>query len=370
MKIAINTSAAIAGGAVTHLRHLLPHLVGQMGEDELVVIGDAATRQQIQPPTNVEWLEIAPIKGGFVERLWRETFEIPRLVKAWGADAVFHPANFALFRCPVPQVILIHNLAPYLEDVIADESPRQRLRLSVLRWLTQFSLKWAEKSVFISPWGRRRVLGSKRLDEVRYPVIPFGAEHGAAALGKDALEKFDLEKDGFVLTVSHIYRYKKLEKLVEAWVDLGDEVADIPLLIVGRPFDEGHASMLRDRAACSKSRVIFTGDLNAEMLGVLMKHARVFVFTSQAENLPITLLEAMAAGCPIVTNRFCSMPETCGDAALYAEPATPANYRAAISTLLWNYPERQALSEKARRRALDFTWADAARKSLAAIRSA
>jgi glycosyltransferase involved in cell wall biosynthesis len=127
---------------------------------------------------------------------------------------------------------------------------------------------------------------------------------------------------------------------------------------------------MEERAESAKSRVIFTGRLDGGALASLMASCRAFVFTSEAENLPITLLEAMAAGCPIIANRHCSMPETCGDAALYADPASAATYRQELERVLWNDELRTEMRSRALQRAKRFRWSEAARNTLEALRHA
>ena len=369
MRIAINTTCAVAGGAVTYLRHLLPAMASHVGRDEIIAIGDAATRELLSPPPFVRWSETPPLRGGLTRRLVRENFDLPRRLRDLRADVLFHPGNFRVFRSGVSQVILIHNLAPFLPELIEDESLFQRMRLPVLRGLTQSSLDRVSGAIFISEWGRRLVLGDRAVDERRMPVIPFGSEHAAVEPSEDACDRWSLKPDEYVLTASHLYRYKKIEKLIDAWVALGDRVSAWPLLVVGAPFDRQYSKRMEERAKSAKSRVIFTGCLDGGTLASLMASCRTFVFTSEAENLPITLLEAMAAGCPIVTNRHCSMPETCGDAVLYADPASAENYGQELERVLWDDGLRTEMRHRALKRATRFRWSDAARSTLQVLRN-
>lgn len=355
---------------MTYLRHLLPAMASHVGQDEIIAIGDAATRGLLSPPPFVCWSETPPLRGGLARRLARENLDLPRQLRALRADVLFHPGNFRVFRPGVSQVILIHNLAPFLPELIADESLHQRIRLRLLRGLTQSSVDRVSGTIFISEWGRRLVLGDRTVDERQMPVIPFGSEHGVVDLGQDACGRWFLKADEYVLAASHLYRYKKLEKLIDAWVELGDRVSAWPLLVVGEPFDRQYSKRMEQRARPAKSRVIFTGRLDGGALASLMASCRAFVFTSEAENLPITLLEAMAAGCPIITNRHCSMPETCGDAVLYADPASAASYGQELERVLWDDGLRTELRHRALQRATRFRWSDAARSTLEVLRNA
>jgi alpha-1,3-rhamnosyl/mannosyltransferase len=229
------------------------------------------------------------------------------------------------------------------------------------------SLDRVSRVIFISAWGRDLVLGPERRGSNRFPVIPFGAEHLSFDPSPAVLDRWGLEPDRFVLSVSHIYRYKRLEKLIDAYVEMGDLVEKWPLLIVGEPFDRSYTATLQEKAARSVAPIIFTGALGSDAVGSLMAFARAFVFTSEAENLPITLLEAMAAGSPIVTNRHCSMPEVCAEGALYAHPSSVDQYRRALETILGDDEERSAMRARARQRAVHFRWWDAAISTLALL---
>jgi glycosyltransferase involved in cell wall biosynthesis len=341
-----------------------------VGQDEILAIGDAATRELLAPPAFVRWVETPPLRGGFAGRLMRENFDLPHRLRDLRADVLFHPGNFCVFRSCVPQVILIHNLAPFMPALIEEESLFQRMRLPLLRRLTQASLDRVSGAIFISKWGRQLVLGDQAVDERRVPVIPFGSEHATIEPGQDECARWSLEPDEYVLTASHLYRYKKIEKLIDAWMALGDRVSPWPLLVAGEPFDWEYSKRMEDRARSAKSRVIFTGRLDGGALASLMASCRAFVFTSEAENLPITLLEAMAASAPIITNRHCSMPETCGDAVLYADPASAAAYGRELERVLWDDELRTEMRHRALRRATRFRWDDAARNALEALRHA
>lgn len=353
---------------MTYLRHLLPAMTPYIGSDEIALIGDAATRRLLAPPTYVRWHETPELRGGLARRLVQENFDLVRRLRSLRADVLFHPGNFQVFRAGVPQVILIHSLAPFLPELIREESLPQRIRLPALRHLTRSSLGHVAGAIFISEWGRRLVLGEGPVDERRMPVIAFGAEHAAVGPDPAAYARWSLEPGQYVLTASHLYRYKKLEKLIDAWVALGERVSRWPLLVAGEPFDREYGNRMQQRARSAASRVIFTGRLDADTLATLMAGCRAFVFTSEAENLPITLLEAMAAGCAIVTNRHCSMPETCRDAALYADPASAESYRKELERLLWDDALRSEMRDRATQRAAQFRWDDTARRTLEFLR--
>lgn len=89
-----------------------------------------------------------------------------------------------------------------------------------------------------------------------------------------------------------------------------------------------------------------------------MRVWRNFLFSSEAETLPIPLLEARAARGAILTNTPCSMPEVRADAVAYAEPVTAERDVAGLLRLLDDETHRGRLTSAAERRAGAPFWRD------------
>jgi glycosyltransferase involved in cell wall biosynthesis len=82
----------------------------------------------------------------------------------------------------------------------------------------------------------------------------------------------------------------------------------------------------------------------------LIESSRYFVFTSSAENFPVVLLEAMAAGLAIVTTNDTGCAEAVGDAALLVPPGDAAAIRGALEKLIDDKNLADSLMVKARAR--------------------
>lgn len=120
--------------------------------------------------------------------------------------------------------------------------------------------------------------------------------------------------------------------------------------------------------------VHFAGRLPREQVAALLQQARVLLNPSTADNSPNSLIEAMAAGVPIVSTNVGGVPQLCqpGVHALLVPAKAPEQMAAAILQLHQDERLRQQLIAQARLRAAEFSWPNvwpALRSSYAAATS-
>jgi glycosyltransferase involved in cell wall biosynthesis len=108
------------------------------------------------------------------------------------------------------------------------------------------------------------------------------------------------------------------------------------------------------------------GHVDDALLPGLYAGAQAFVLPSLYEGFGLPVLEAMAAGTPVLATTAGALPETCGDAALLVEP-DPAAIRAGLAQLLADSGDRR---ERGLARAREFTWDRTARELDAVVQAA
>jgi len=103
--------------------------------------------------------------------------------------------------------------------------------------------------------------------------------------------------------------------------------------------------------------VRFVGFVAAESLRMLYESSSILVFPSIQENFPMVLLEAMDAGCAVVTADAEGCAEVVGNAGIVVPRGDPKGIRDALERLVANRPLVEELSERSVRRAASLTWA-------------
>jgi glycosyltransferase involved in cell wall biosynthesis len=109
------------------------------------------------------------------------------------------------------------------------------------------------------------------------------------------------------------------------------------------------------------------GAVSDDDLASVMQTSLCLAFPSLMEGFGLPPLEAMALGCPVVASKCASLPEVCGDAALYASPTDPEEWLSRLVTLHEDPRLRQTLIAKGRAKAESFSWARSAEIYLNAL---
>jgi len=157
-----------------------------------------------------------------------------------------------------------------------------------------------------------------------------------------------------VLCISTLCPRKNQLRLIEAHSMLpGHLRKKYPLILVGsRGWDDEPIV----RAAVSTPHVEWKRYLSDAECAECMGDAAVFAFPSLYEGFGIPVLEAMHAGVPVLTSDRGSMKEIAGDAALLIDPGSPTAIRDGLERLLTDTRLAEALIEKGRKRAGEFSW--------------
>jgi glycosyltransferase involved in cell wall biosynthesis len=256
-------------------------------------------------------------------------------------------------------IICIHDL----NVVIAPDSYSRAFRAyycASLPWLA----RRAAHVVTVSAFSARMLseYGFCRLDKIS--VIPNGCEH----VFRWAPHRSKYSVSGghprpFVFVLGSRARHKNVEILLAIAADL--YALEIDMVVAGAA---GHTfSSLNQRELPDNVRML--GFVTDDDLAALYQSALCFAFPSLTEGFGLPALEALALGCPVIVSDAASLPEVCGDAALYADPKSPEAWLNQIRRLHADPALARTLKAKGPLQAARFSWAKSAQKYLELIRS-
>ena len=168
IRLFINGLAASAGGGLTYLRNVIPHLA-RRGDVETTVLLNRAMGEEFGELPNTSFVHVQEFNGAS-RRFVQEQAALPKMIRQSGAQVLLSAGNFALWNSPVPQILLSRNSlytsGDFLRDVRARGDYAIWLDTLVKGWLARRSISRAEITVAptaafaneLSQWSGRKVI--------------------------------------------------------------------------------------------------------------------------------------------------------------------------------------------------------------------
>jgi glycosyltransferase involved in cell wall biosynthesis len=370
MHLFLNCLAASAGGGLTYLRNVLPPLSARDAV-RITVAASSSLQQEFRDLPNIGWADLEPDRGAAL-RFWQEQAILPRLIRQCGADVLISAGNFALWRSPIPQILLSGNSLYTSPDFYRDLRSRKDYRL----WLdTRVKGIFAKQSV---GWADRTVAPSRAFaDELRRwaggRVIPihhgFNCEtfcESGTGLPAPTQQKLDSAPHALrLLFVSHYNYYRNFETLFQAIPLVQERLQGrrvVLFLTCKLRSEENPGSFRAEPAAALVQRlgiaqqVVELGAIPYHLLHHVYRACDVYVTPAYAETFAHPLVEAMASGLPVVAADLPVHREVCGEAALYFQRFSPQELAEQVLRLEASCDLRKTLVERGRNRAHEFSW--------------
>jgi len=318
--LCIDVRMAFSSGIGTYIREIVPYFTGAGFRVTLLVnqVGDAWCEGFEQIVFNagiysVKEQLLFPLKIPACDLFWSPHYNVPLLpIRAKKRMATIHDACHLIF-------------GSRLEKLYAKWVMGRALRSDQVITVSQFSKKEIE-----------RVVGKGNVE-----VIPIGVNverFKRTAVSEEVRKKYRLPKR-FALFIGNQKPHKNIEGLERAFAKV--KVPGLELVVMGKG---------------TRGGIVDDRDLAA-----LYSLAEVFVFPSFYEGFGLPPLEAMSCGCPTVVSNAASMPEVCGEASLYFNPANEEEMARAIEKAVG---DPQVLVEKGLKRVKQFDWKKCAERHM------
>ena len=372
IRLLINGLAASAGAGPTYLRNVVPQLA-RREDTQATVLLSAGLRREFAGFSNISFVEAGSIHA-VVGRFVFEQTKLRDLLRRSGADVLVSVGNFALWKSPVPQILLSGNSLYLSDDFYRDVRNRGDYKLwidtRIKAWFARRSVHWADVTVApsqafaddLGKWAGRPVLslhhGFDRnfftSDSTPLPV----SIQDQLQDSPDALK---------LLFVSHYNYYRNFETLIRALPILRDRLLGkkVKLLLTchlsssrnpGSYRAEGAAALMSTLGV--RDNVVELGTVPYRSLHHLHRACDIYVSPAYAETFAHPLVEAMSSGLPLVVSDLPVHREICKDAGIYFPGFSPEALAERVLQIHESPEFAQTLSRNALRRASDFNWSE------------
>ena len=370
IRLLVRAATASAGGGLTYLRNVVP-LLADKTDVQLVLLATPDVCNEFSSLSGVIFATAPKGRLGSSAIHLAEQIASHRLIHLHSVDLVLSTGNFALARCPVPQILLTRNALYTSRDFARD----LRTRGDALLWLDTVWKSWLAK------WSVQNA------DRVIAPSRAFAAEveqwtgrhvdtiyHGfdsnkffsdTTPLPHHVTEQLERSAGALkLLFVSHYNYYRNFETLFQA-LALAKKRLGRPVRLLLTCTLEPTANpgpYQTSRAACLVKKLgieddlVQLGAIPYAQLQHLYRACDLYVTPAYAETFAHPLMEAMASGLPVLASNIPVHREICDRVALYFPAFSAAELADLIVKLAGASDLRRRLREYGLERAAEFSW--------------
>jgi glycosyltransferase involved in cell wall biosynthesis len=347
----------VVGGSEVYLTRLLRGLL-ELDPDDIQIVLFVLPEFVHAHADLAEGFEThaAPISGS--QRPLRVAIEstwLPWQARRSHLDLLHHAGGTVPLVRLTPGIVTIHDVQ-YL-DLPENFSS---VKLRYLRLMVPLAARSGKLVMMPSDYSRDRVVEAFGIDPERTAVVHHGIERLPVG---DHKPKIDGD---FIFFPAMTHPHKNHLLLLEVL----EQIPDLQLVLTGSAGDAAVVIEDEVRRRGLASRVHHLGHVSNEELGALYSEAVALVFPSHYEGFGAPPIEAMLAGCPVLSSHSTSLPEVVGKGGQLLDPDEPAQWVRAIEDLRTDPQLRLALAEAGYVQAERFSSIEAAHSQMLAYRRA
>jgi glycosyltransferase involved in cell wall biosynthesis len=369
--ICINAVSVREGGSLVVLKELLAGMQHLRPEWKWVVATNDVALAGLPELKQVSWqVYSSRILVGWRIFWWYQR-ELPRLLRESGADILFSQTNYLPWRqldCPA---LLLEQHAGHFSSVFKALLLEQGGLLARLTWFLKGG--WVRRSLTAATHVtvqtqalREAIIQEVGIPAARISVIP----HGCGLL-ESAPKVVALPEAGHPVRLGYITKYgvqKNFGVLFAAAAGLLNSGFDLRLVLTLDASSRQGQEVLAQASQLGVIDIVENhGELAAADISALYRNLHVFVFPSLCESFGFPLVEAMAAGLPLLIAATPSNLEVAGNGGLAFPPHDAAILADLLRDLLTSPARYEQQATLARLRASSFSWQQAAAGTIALI---
>jgi glycosyltransferase involved in cell wall biosynthesis len=348
-----------SSGVGVYIKGIMPGLVDCLHDVSIYCLGDRTRLESFSwsGATNVRLIDCRAPRYSLAEQI-QLPLAIPR-----GTDLFFSPYYTIPLLYRGRLAVTVHDMSHQVtQEIISD--PKKRLYARIMfRALRRRASVIFTVSNFTKVELLRLVPGSREDN-----ILPIHL--GVSDEWYDVARLPPLRSRPYFIHVGNIKPYKNLGRLVEAFQRIMDRVPH-DLVIVGQRegMITGESPEFFERVQRAGERIQITGIVSQDDLLSLVGHADALIMPSLYEGFGLPPLEAMAANVPVLVSRSASLPEVCGEAAVYFDPRDVDDIANKLIEVASSEGLRRELRKKGLERSRLFNWKLCSAQTAQALRA-
>lgn len=301
--------------------------------------------------------------------VWEQIL-LPRYVKKYKLDLLHCTANTAPVWAGTKVLLTLHDVI-FSEKLIMKGSSYQIFGNWYRRFLLPFAIRNQRTIITVSAFEKKRILSLLKLPENQVQVIhnavsdSFQPINDTDYLAKMAI-KYKLPSQ-YILYFGNTAPKKNMPRMLQAYAIYREKAGStaLPMVVTDRSEGTYTQKLLESLNLSSLYQYLnIVPYVDYADLPAVYNMATILAYPSLRESFGLPVLEAMAAGTPVVSSNNSSIPEIAGDAAVLVDPENTTAIAEALYETLLNPTKLQTLKQLGMERVKSFSWQKTAREVL------
>jgi glycosyltransferase involved in cell wall biosynthesis len=316
MHLAVDAVGNVGGGGLVVLRDTLKALLRENSVDRITVFSSPGIGILDDVAHRVEIVEVEGAATSYVQRVAWYLDTCARKAREIGADILLCMNGMGWGISGVPAVHFVQQSLPFSPEALSRFSWSDRIKYSLVRKLTLFSIRRSACTVVQTPWMKSLVharIGPHHRVEIVFP----------AGVGEKEVGSASPPGPPKLLYVGSMSPHKNIEVMLEGFGLLRKRIPSAEMILT-----------IEARPGLTAPGLSFVGQLSREDLFRTYSEATLLVMPSLVETVGLPLVEAMSMGLPVLAADRPYARDVCGSAAEYFDPHSATSMAAEALAIL------------------------------------
>lgn len=346
-------------GGKSGISSYINNVVGELIKDhrvDLIILNKDIKYFPLKEHKNLRFITFPDyLSKPIVSMLWH-LFILPFSLNFKNYDFCLLPAGNRRLFClnKIPTLVTFHDLSQFYID-----AKYSYLRIFYIKKIIPYFLKKADKVLAVSKNTKNDIEKFYRFpsDKIIVNYNGYSKTRPKKTNQQSILELFKIKKK-YILYVARIeHPGKNHINLIKAYESLTSSYKkEFDLVLVGNNWNGSQEVHQYAESSRDSENIRFLGFVKGDELNQLYKKASLYVFPSLYEGFGIPLLEAMAAGVPVICSNSSSLPEIGKDAVQLFDPYSPESIKLTITKVLTSDSVCKTMTDKGLERVKEFSW--------------